>query len=611
MSNEQFSFGPYAEEYAALGLPVIMVKRKGKEAAQLGWPSIATTDPATAHALWDGKNRLFNIGVVMGERAGIIDIETDNHGGPNGEESLKGYMEQAGECLPVTWAFQSGSGGIHRLFKCNRPIAKAEAILPAVDVRANGSYAVMPPSVHPNGELYKWLEGQNPTALPDGPADLPPCILALLTEKTDKATNTAFELPEKIPQGERDSTLFKMASSLRAQEYAEDEIFSMLQVVNNRRCDPPLTDKQLEKICKSVGKYEPGVSRSERSKRLKSPELNVHSARDLQEKDLPPIRWIVVDMIPQGLTLLASPPKYGKSWWVLDLCLSVAAGDRFMNHSTEKSGCLYLALEDSENRLQNRINRLTYNAPAPMDFEYSVTAATLDTGLIEQLEAYLKKRPNTSLIVVDTLQKVKGRAAKNESAYADDYQQMTLLKRFADDHGICILLVHHLKKGKGEGDVFERISGTNGIFGSADTAIVMQKERRTDKETTLHITGRDVVADDTVIEFNKDSCRWECKGSVDEVEERRLTLEYENDPVVCTVKKLLEDAPIWIGTASDLFAACIEITGTPPDKTPDSLGRRIRATAKMLFTRDQIFYFPPGKNGGAGGRKHTFRKNEK
>mgnify|MGYP000808441531 FL=1 len=399
-----------------------------------------------------------------------------------------------------------------------------------------------------------------------------------------------------------------MAASLRAQEYTESEILSMLKAVNDDRCDPPLTVRQLEKISKSVGKYERG---STRSKKVKPPELKVKSARALQEEHLPPIRWIVSNMIPQGLTLLASPPKYGKSWWVLDLCLSVCAGDKFMGHYTEKSGCLYLALEDSENRLQDRINRLTYNAPAPEGFDYSITAATIDEGLIDQLEGYLDQKPETGLIVIDTLQKVKGKPVKNDSAYSDDYRQMGLIKRVADDHAIAILLVHHLKKGKGEGDAFERISGTNGIFGSADTAIVMQKVNRTDKETTLHVTGRDVIAEDSVIEFNKDSCRWENKGSVDEVEERRLTLEYENDPLVRTIKHLLKDSLIWEGTATELFNACVSLTGIPPAQSPNSLAKQIKVTAKMLWLRDQIFYFPPGKNGGAGGRKHRFRTSEK
>ena len=464
---------------------------------------------------------------------------------------------------------------------------------------------MFPPSVHPNGNPYKWLDGLNPSAMPDGPADLPEFLLELLTKEESNAP--AFELPDKISKGGRNDTLFRMAASLRAQEYTESEIFAMLKAVNEGRCDPPLPEKELETICGSVGKYERGI---ERSRKVKVPELNVQSVRDLQEEELPPIRWVVVDMIPQGLTMLASPPKYGKSWWVLDLCLSVAAGDKFMGHYTEKSNCLYLSLEDSKNRLQDRVNRLTYHAPAPKGFDYAITAANLDNGLIDQLESYMKNHPKTALIVIDTLQTVKGNTKKNESAYADDYRQMRILKQFADKHSICVLLVHHLKKGKGEGDVFERISGTNGIFGSVDTALVMQKNTRGDKETTLHITGRDVIAEDMVLEFNKDSCRWECKGSVDEIEERRLALEYENDPVVRTLKKLLQDAAYWKGTASELFTACVEITGIPPAEDEKALGKKIRAVANMMWLRDQIMYKAPGKNGGAGGRRHTFFKGK-
>ncbi len=152
MNEDESIFTQCAEEYASLGLPVIMVKRKAKEAAMTNWPNVATTDPAAARKWWSGKNKTFNIGITMGEQTGIVDIETDNHGGPDGEESLKQYMDQAGVTLPLTWSFQSGSGGIHRLFRCNKAIAKAEGILPAVDVRGNGSYAVVPPSIHPNGQ---------------------------------------------------------------------------------------------------------------------------------------------------------------------------------------------------------------------------------------------------------------------------------------------------------------------------------------------------------------------------------------------------------------------------------------------------------------------------
>ena len=79
--------------------------------------------------------------------------------------------------------------------------------------------------------------------------------------------------------------------------------------------------------------------------------LRTISARELRNKKLPPPRYVVAELLPQGLSLLASPPKYGKSWFVLDLCLSVAAGTQFLGCRTVKIGCLYLALEDSERRL--------------------------------------------------------------------------------------------------------------------------------------------------------------------------------------------------------------------------------------------------------------------
>lgn len=151
------SMAPFAEEYASLNMPVIMVKIKDKVSAMTDWPNVATTDPAVVRKWWEGENRLFNIGIVMGDRSGIIDIETDNHT-VNGEDSLANFLTENDADLPATWTFKSGSGGIHRLFRCDQPIASRAGVLPGVDVRANGGYAVFPPSVHPNGNHYKWLE---------------------------------------------------------------------------------------------------------------------------------------------------------------------------------------------------------------------------------------------------------------------------------------------------------------------------------------------------------------------------------------------------------------------------------------------------------------------
>lgn len=134
--------------------------------------------------------------------------------------------------------------------------------------------------------------------------------------------------------------------------------------------------------------------------------LSVISAVELQQKEIPPARFVVVDFLPQGLSLLASPPKYGKSWFVLDLCLSVAAGTPFLGRDTVKSGCLYLALEDSQRRLQDRMNKVLDGKTAPQGFYFATSALDIGEGLLEQLEGHMAAHPDTGLIVIDTLQKV-------------------------------------------------------------------------------------------------------------------------------------------------------------------------------------------------------------
>lgn len=340
-----------------------------------------------------------------------------------------------------------------------------------------------------------------------------------------------------------------------------------------------------------------------------SEKLKTISAQELQNKELPPAKYVVAEMLPQGLSLLASPPKYGKSWFVLDMCLSVAAGQSFLKHQTVKSGCLYLALEDSERRLKDRMNKVLCGDVAPGCFDYAITAKDIANGLIDQLQDYLNTHLGTGLIVIDTLQKVRSTTSNKENAYGADYKEMTILKRFADMNGICLLVVHHLRKSADDGDVFNRISGTNGIFGAVDTAMAMSKQKRTDDKTTLSITGRDVEASDTVISFNKDSYRWQVEGTLEEQLEERRRAEYNSDPMVVTVRGLLEQSPLgWSGTASDLFQACIDIAKVYPAETPSIIGKKLKQFAPLLYEYDGIIYKAPSSPSNTGGkatRKHT------
>ena len=329
------------------------------------------------------------------------------------------------------------------------------------------------------------------------------------------------------------------------------------------------------------------------------------SAAELQKKNIPPIRFIVDGLLPAGLNILASPPKYGKSWLVLGLCLSVSIGTRFLGYKTNPCGCLYLALEDSERRLKGRMNKLLGGMQAPEGFHFATTAGTIDGGLFDELEDFLKKHTDVGLIVIDTLQRVRGATQGREGAYAADYREVGALKAFADQHNVCVLLVHHLRKMKDEGDPFNMISGTNGIMGAADTTIVLTKEKRGDSTATMSVVGRDVESSDTVLRFNKDTCYWENMGDADWFAQEQARQLYQASPIVKTIKKLLEQSPDgWTGTAQQLLEAGRFIVRQPIADSTQGLAKKLKDLDRLLYENDGIIH--ERKSNGSGGGKHTF-----
>lgn len=336
------------------------------------------------------------------------------------------------------------------------------------------------------------------------------------------------------------------------------------------------------------------------------PTLPTFSAADLQQRDIPPIRWIVQDILPAGLTILASPPKFGKSWMAMCLCLSVAMGGRFLGYRCYKCGALYLALEDGERRLKSRMEKILVTLPAPSGFDFATTAPTLSTGLLDVLEGYMRLHPETGLIIVDTLAKVRD-AGGGRDIYAKDYGDIGTLKRFADSHNIALLLIHHLRKAGDDSDPFARISGTNGISGAADTMMVLAKERRGDDTAMLSITGRDVEQADLVLRFNKDSCLWENMGDADAFAEQQANREYQESPIVKTIVKLLEQSPDgWSGSTKELLQAGTYISRTRLADTSKALNSKLEALDGLLLENDNIVHERTPNGSGAKGHRFYF-----
>ena len=389
------------------------------------------------------------------------------------------------------------------------------------------------------------------------------------------------------------AALYGVAKSVRLIPQANSDISTL--IAEN---GPAEAAKHLVELARAAPEWKPEDKKC-------SPALETITAAGLQKKDIPPINFLVERLIPIGLNILASPPKYGKSWMVLALCLSVTMGGKFLGYHTNRCGCLYLALEDSQRRLKSRMNKLLAGKEAPAGFHFATAANTIDTGLIDELEDFLKNHPDTGLIVIDTLQRVRGTSNGKEGAYAADYREVGAMKAFADKHSVAVLLVHHLRKMRDEGDPFNMISGTNGIMGAADTTMVLTKEKRGGDNATFSAIGRDIESSDTILRFNKDTCYWENLGDADWFAEQQARLEYQESPIVKTVKKLLEQsAGGWSGTAQQLLDAGRVIARVPLADSTRALTNELKGLDRLLLENDNIAH--ERKTNGSGGGKHRF-----
>ena len=274
-------------------------------------------------------------------------------------------------------------------------------------------------------------------------------------------------------------------------------------------------------------------------------ELNTYTMQKLFKQPLEPVEYLVDGLLAPGLYILGDSPKVGKSWMALQLCLAVCGGGAFLGRATRKSEVLYLALEDGPQRLHSRALRLADTAPEGLHLCHR--AAPIGQGLEQQIEAQLAEYPHIRLVVLDTLQKVRF-VGGSGLTYGSDYEDAGILKALADRNGICLLVIHHLRK-MADDDPFNRLSGTNGLTGAADGTLILMRNKRQDGTATLYATGRDIEDVEEELEFA--DCRW--SRAVPQ-EQLRLTL------VVNALKKLLT-AGEFQGTATEL-ASRLETQGS-------------------------------------------------
>ncbi|GAC1369312.1 MAG: hypothetical protein NVSMB44_36120 [Ktedonobacteraceae bacterium] len=245
----------------------------------------------------------------------------------------------------------------------------------------------------------------------------------------------------------------------------------------------------------------------------------VFSLQELLSWELPPVRWAIQEILPEGLTLLAGKPKLGKSWLALSAALSIAAGSVALGTQPVTQGdVLYLALEDNARRLQARTRQLLASmSSVPCSIDFALDWPRLGEGGLASLEDYLKEHPQVRLVVIDTWARVAPSSGEHRSSqYEGDYEALIPLKRLADTNRVSILAVHHLRK-TGSSDVLDEITGSIGMTGAVDGTLILKRERG-QTEATLFVTGRDIEHEQQLaMNFDAATALWSVIGNADEV----------------------------------------------------------------------------------------------
>ena len=328
--------------------------------------------------------------------------------------------------------------------------------------------------------------------------------------------------------------------------------------------------------------------------------------------DIPEPEPIIDRILFPGLGMLGSPAKMGKSYMMLQLAVSVATGESFLGFTVKRPGSvLYLDLQGTKARTKKRLASMGYET-MPKGITLAYRARNTDNGFIQQVEQWISTADNPSLVIIDMMEQIKGSQRRTEDAYRSDNRILEPLHDIALRHNISIFGVMHTRKGYAKlkpDDPFNEIIGSVAQFGTADCAWMILGRRDEDKKQ-LSVICRDNDDGQEDFEAIFKNHRWSVSGTVEEIEEEKATKEYNNNPVVFTIRTLIkESGGGWYGTMQDLMQEVATKTKEYPAATPEKMKAIINTISYRLFCEGIEIDYPNKNGGGKGRRYHFYRKN--
>lgn len=274
------------------------------------------------------------------------------------------------------------------------------------------------------------------------------------------------------------------------------------------------------------------------------PCVDVVDVSELQDKTLPPMKWLIDDLLPVGgVVMLSAKPKMGKSFLAIQLALSVASGGEFLGFQAQKHEVLYIDLETSQRSMKGRISMMTDDAPkglylmTPQEvFEFG----NIGNGFESQVNYFLESHKGVKLVIVDTYGLIQGSRTATQNIYRQEYAEISHLNSWARKKGFTLVLIHHQNKQDDYANPVQGISGSTGITGGLQAYYILTKRDYTDKMTKLTIGGKEIAERDIFIQPESDANRTWVEVEPEDRPSRRKTV--ANDPITMAIRELCADS---------------------------------------------------------------------
>lgn len=456
----------FALDFARRGWQVFPVEHKGKRPATLHGLNDATVDAEQIQA-WFGNGRLYNIAIRTGEASGFDVLDVD---GDEGDKSLQSLIAVYGK-LPETPCVQTGGGGRHYFFKHADDVKNSTSkIGDHIDVRGDGGYVVAPPSIHANGNEYRWLTP------PDTPlAEWPQWLLARMKAESRK-TEPAHTEPAAgtIAAGQRNTELTRLAGAMRRRGFDAVAIEAALQRHNIAHCSPPLSADEVRRIAQSVGRYEPATTTGGGL-----PLIRLSSVKP------EPVSWLWNNRFPnKGLNLIAGMGEVGKTTFASYLMACLTTGrDWFDCENTTAPGtCLFIGDEDDLGcAIRPKLDAAgaDVNRVVALDYEsFLKTGGSFNLAEhIDRLEKTVETLGDVRAVFFDPLNGYLGRI----NAYSDSETRGVLipLQNIAKKYDLAVFGLCHLNK-KSDLSAVDRVLGSVAFVNTARSVWFITWDKETD-----------------------------------------------------------------------------------------------------------------------------------